>query len=107
METKLMEYEEEKRQLSRQISKLKSQERKHQWYYRRKSEKSSGSSSSSSSDSSQSIEFGSQPSLSYNSSSNEEESLLDIEDRSFSIYSIETHYNTRESDVRARSLGPK
>ncbi|RCH98830.1 hypothetical protein CU097_008391 [Rhizopus azygosporus] len=103
METKLMQYEEEKRQLSRQISKLKSQERKHQWYYRRKSEKSGGSSSS---DSSQSIEFSSQPSLSYNSSSNEEESLLDIEDRSFSIYSIETHYNTRESDVRARSLGP-
>ncbi|CAO3679598.1 unnamed protein product [Rhizopus microsporus] len=102
METKLMEYEEKKRQLSRQISKLKSQERKHQWYYRRKSEKSGGSSSS---DSSQSIEFSSQPSLSYNSSSNEEESLLDIEDRSFSIYSIETHYNARESDVRARSLG--
>ncbi|KAI9468085.1 MAG: hypothetical protein EXX96DRAFT_591865 [Benjaminiella poitrasii] len=39
LEAELIQVEETKNQLSKEISKLKSQERKHQWYKRRKSEK--------------------------------------------------------------------
>ncbi|KAG1446378.1 hypothetical protein G6F46_008358 [Rhizopus delemar] len=109
MEAKIVNYEEEKRQLTRQISKLKSQERKHKWYYRRKSVKLNDNSSSicSSNSSSSSIsissigmnnsqitedDFNSQLS---SSTFNEEE-----EERAFSIYSIEIPHCSRESDVR-------
>jgi hypothetical protein len=114
IEAKIVNYEEEKRQLTRQISKLKSQERKHKWYYRRKSVKLndnsssicssiSNSNSSSSSISISSIgmnnsqitedDFNSQLS---SSTFNEEEE----EERAFSIYSIEIPHCSRESDVR-------
>lgn len=110
MEAKIVNYEEEKRQLTRQISKLKSQERKHKWYYRRKSVKLNDNSSSicSSNSSSSSIsissigmnnsqitedDFNSQLS---SSTFNEEEE----EERAFSIYSIEIPHCSRESDVR-------
>ncbi|KAG1474704.1 hypothetical protein G6F56_000193 [Rhizopus delemar] len=97
MEAKIVSYEDEKRQLTRQISKLKAQERKHKWYYRRKSENGSSNSSQTADD-----EFSSQLSLSFNSVEDEDED--DENDKPFSIYSVESTLCTRESDVRASNL---
>jgi hypothetical protein len=88
--------------LTKEISKLKAQERKHQWYKRRKLERSTSQSTDEGFSSQQSLyQDGNEFSVYESSSSQEDDILSHCQNDNNNISTI---HCSRESDVRASSI---
>lgn len=102
LEAEMIRFEEAKVKLTKEISKLKAQERKHQWYKRRKLERSTSQSTDEGFSSQQSLyQDGNEFSVYESSSSQEDDILSHCQNDSNNISTI---HCSRESDVRASSI---